>query len=407
MDGGTCLAEAAGGRAPLRVALFSGNYNCVTDGANQALNRLVRHLIDVEGAAVRVYSPVAPTPAFPPAGELVPVRSIGIPGRSEYRVALGFPDAVRHDLARFAPNVIHLSAPDLLGTRAQAFARRAGLPVVTSLHTRFEAYLDYYRLGFLKRWTTRYLDRFYRRSDTVLVPNQPIAEEFRAAGLASVRVWSRGVDHATFSPERRSEALRRSLGYLPDEAVLLFFGRLVREKGLDAFASTVEMLRVRGRRVRPLVVGEGPGRRALAERLGDACFVGHRHGAELGATIASADILYNPSTTEAFGNVTLEAMASGLAIVCPDVPSARALVTNGVDGVLLSPGRSAADAIDLLMRDAGRRRALGRAAAERSRDFSWAAANGAVAHAYRDAMLPAPQTGTATPLLPLPLHRAA
>lgn len=401
------LQAQRGSPRALRVALFSGNYNCVTDGANQALNRLVRYLIDVEHAVVRVYSPVAPQPAFPPAGNLIPVRSVGIPTRPEYRVALGMPDPVRADVREFAPDVVHLSAPDILGVQAQAFARRLGIPIVTSLHTRFETYLDYYKLGFLRRWTTSYLRRFYDRSDLVLAPNQPIADELADDGLRGrVRVWSRGVDTDIFSPRHRSEALRQSLGFGERETVLLFFGRLVREKGLESFADAVESLRARGYRVRPLVVGEGPARALFAERLGDACFVGHRAGAELGRTIASADILYNPSLTEAFGNVTLEAMAAGLAVVCPNVPSARALVTDGVDGVLLRPGDPAAGAISALLDEPERRLALGRAAAKRSRYFTWDAANAAVAEAYRD-LIAMGESGCGLPAVHEPLRRAA
>src|SRR5215210_9352408 len=115
----------------LRVALFSGNYNYVRDGANQALNRLVGHLLG-QGAAVRVYSPTTSTPAFEATGDLVPVPSVPIPGRPEFRAALGLPKAIEQDVRAFAPNIIHLSAPDWLGTGALRLARSLGVPVVAS-----------------------------------------------------------------------------------------------------------------------------------------------------------------------------------------------------------------------------------------------------------------------------------
>ena len=130
----------------MRIALFTGNYNYVREGANQALNRLVAHLEQHAGAAVRVYSPVTDTPAFEPAGDLVPVPSIALPVRSEFRLALGLPRATRRDLTRFAPDIIHVATPDILGTRAQTFALDRGTPLVVSLHTRFETYLGYYGL---------------------------------------------------------------------------------------------------------------------------------------------------------------------------------------------------------------------------------------------------------------------
>jgi hypothetical protein len=131
------LESAAG----MRVALFSGNYNYTRDGANKALNKLVAHLL-AQGADVRVFSPTSRHPAFEPAGELISVPSIALPGRSEFRVALGLPAAIKDEVRKFRPNIIHLSAPDFLGTAAQRLAREMNVPVVASLHTRFETYLE-------------------------------------------------------------------------------------------------------------------------------------------------------------------------------------------------------------------------------------------------------------------------
>jgi glycosyltransferase involved in cell wall biosynthesis len=372
----------------LRIALFSGNYNCVRDGANRALNRLVAHLL-ARGAAVRVYSPTSDSPAFAPAGDLVSVPSIGIPGRSEYRLATGLPGRIRADLDAFAPTHVHLSCPDILGGRALAYAKARGIPAVASLHTRFETYPAYYGLYFLVppiRARQRY---FYSRCDRVLAPNPAMAEHLADYGVAMerVRIWGRGVDHKLFDPARRSEAWRRSEGYGPDAPILLFFGRLVLEKGLEMFAATIESLRARGHSVRPLVVGEGPARAWLEERLPDALYTGHLDGEALGRAVASADILVNPSVTEAFGNVNLEAMAAGLAIVSADVGSARALIDHGRTGLLVAPHDPAAyaDAAQSLMADLHGRRRLGLAAAEASLAYNWPDILDAVIEAYRTA----------------------
>ncbi|QYU67660.1 glycosyltransferase [Leptolyngbya sp. 15MV] len=121
----------------LRIALFSGNYNYVRDGANQALNRLAGHVLR-QGAALRVYAPTTDTPAFAPTGDLVAVPSVAIPGRAEYRMPLGLSRANRADLAAFAPNVIHTSSPDPTGHASVAWGRKHGLPILASVHTRFE-----------------------------------------------------------------------------------------------------------------------------------------------------------------------------------------------------------------------------------------------------------------------------
>jgi phosphatidylinositol alpha 1,6-mannosyltransferase len=368
----------------VRIALFSGNYNYLREGANQALNMLVRYAEERAGCEVRVYSPVTATPAFEPAGTLVPVPSMPLPVRGEFRLALGLPRAIRADMARFAPDVVHVSTPDILDTRAQTFAKQLGVPVVASLHTRFETYFDYYGLGWLRSAAEAYLRRFYRRSDHVLVPTPALAEDMRALrGDANVSVWSRGVDRERFRPDRRDLAWRRAQGFRDDDVVVLFFGRLVLEKGVATFVSVVRALQDQAR-VKALVVGAGPAAEVFAG-LSGTVLTGHLDGVELARAIASADILLSPSTTEAFGNVVLEAMASGLAVVSADAPSARVLLTDGETGLLCPPGDVAAYAAAIagLASSAELRRRMGRAAREASAAYSWDAASESVVQVYR------------------------
>jgi len=368
----------------LRLALFSGNYNYTRDGCNQALNRLAAYLID-EGAEVRVYSPTTDTPAFEPVGQLVSAPSVAIPGRGEYRLALGLTRALRADLARFKPTAVHLSAPDLLGYQAGKWARRQGLPLIASLHTRFETYLSYYGLDWLRPRVERYLDGFYRRCDRVLAPNAPIADLLREQGLGGrVAVWGRGVDRDRFAPARRDTAWRQSLGIADNEIVVAFLGRLVMEKGLDVLSET--MIRLRGQPIRPLIIGEGPARAFVEERLPEAIFTGHLDGEALGRAVSSADILFNPSLTEAFGNATLEGMAAGLAVLCPRAPSTSALIANGHDGVLAprADAETYAAALQALVNEPMRRLRLGRAARISSARYDWRAICADVLEVYRD-----------------------
>jgi glycosyltransferase involved in cell wall biosynthesis len=368
------------------VALFSGNYDCVRDGANRALNRLVAHLLDKEGAEVRIFSPRAPKPAFASAGDVRAVRSLALPGRPEYRLALGLTRSTRAELEAFAPDIVHLSAPDLLGRQAQKWARAKSIPVVASLHTRFETYPAYYGMSFLRPVIERYLDRFYGDCDLVLAPTLPIANELAGKhGAGRVSVWSRGIDPAAFHPSLRDDATRAAFGYAPDDVVPLFFGRLVQEKGLGVFADTIDALRASGRTARPLIVGEGPARGWLEKRLPDAVFAGHLEGAALGRAVASADILINPSVTEAFGNVNLEAMASGLAVVSADVPSASALIADGRTGWLVEAHKPSAyaRAARMLMEEAPLRRAIAMAASKEASRYRWDDVLAGVAADYR------------------------
>ena len=373
--------EAAKG---LRIALFSANFNIIPDGASKALNRLAKFLVD-QGATVRVYSPIRPHSPSKPGIELVSVPSIPIPFRSEYRLTLGLNRALRDDLKRFNPTHVHISVPDKMGNEAERYAHSLKVPVVASMHTRFETYLRYYGLGFLQPWFERIQRRFYSHADLVLAPNTEIADELRAKGWADqVAVWYRGVDRSLFNPKRRSRQWRRQHGFADHDIVLLFFGRLVREKGLAEFAAVIEELRVRGNPVRVLFVGEGPERARMEQELPDAVFTGHLDGAELACAVASADILINPSVTEAFGNVNLEAMASGLVVVSADVPSAQALITDQQSGLLVDPEgpKAYVEAVEGLIRKPGLRNAIAMAAVTASAAFDWNDLLGSVLDLY-------------------------
>ncbi len=369
----------------LRVALFSGNYNYVRDGANQALNLLVGHLL-AQGVAVRVYSPTVPQPAFSATGDLVDVPAIPIPGgRGEYRIACGLPAKVRRDLEAFAPNVVHVSAPDILGHRAISWARSRGITTVASLHTRFETYLRYYHLSALERPLERMLARFYGRVDTVLVPGDSMAQILRGWGVTTpIGIWSRGVNHDRFSPERRDMPWRRSLGVGDDELAVGFVGRLVKEKGLDVFADIARALTERNVRHRVLVIGDGPARDWFAKEVPDAAFAGFQRGDALGRAVASLDTFFNPSVTETFGNVTLEAMAAAVPVVAAHATGTTDLVEEGVTGFLVSPRDPAAyaDAIARIAGDPALRRSMGEAGHARAAGYRWDAINQAVLDTY-------------------------
>jgi glycosyltransferase involved in cell wall biosynthesis len=373
----------------LRVALFSGNYNYVRDGANQALNLLVGHLLG-RGTGVRVYAPTIDPPAFPHTGELVSVPSVRLPGkRGEYRAALGLPAITRRDLAAYRPNLVHLSAPDFLGHRAMSWARKQGIPVVASLHTRFETYPRYYRMGFLERPMIAMLKRFYNRADAVVVPGPMLADILRDWGVTTpTAIWSRGVNHARFNPNARDLAWRRSLGIADDEVAVGFLGRLVLEKGLDVFAEVIGELQRRGVRHRVLVIGDGPAREWFAERVPDAAFAGFQRGADLGRAVASMDVLFNPSVTETFGNVTLEAMAAGVPVIAARASGAVGLVDDGVTGALVGPRDIAgyADAIQHLIENADARHAAGAAGHAKAAGYQWDAINQVVLDTYLEVM---------------------
>lgn len=368
----------------LRVALFTGNYNYVRDGANQALNRLVAYLLG-QGVAVRVYSPTIETPAFEPVGDLVSIPSVPVPGRGEYRVGTGLPSHVRRDIAQFGPNLVHIASPDIIGHRAVSWARKANVPAVASVHTRFETYFRYYRMAWLQTVAESILRRLYQRCEEIYAPSESMAAVLHDQRMSRhIAIWSRGIDRHIFHPGRRDLDWRRSLGFADHEAVILFVGRLVLEKGLDTFSATLQRLEDMGVPHRALIVGDGPARGWIEERAPQAVYTGFLKGEELARAYASSDVMFNPSSTETFGNVTLEAMASGLPVVAARATGSLSLVTEGVNGLLTTPDdvEESAAALAAYLTSADGRAAAGEAGIRMSERYDWDRINGGLLQRY-------------------------
>lgn len=376
----------------LRVALFTGAYNHIADGVALTLNRLVSFL-EEHGAEVLVFAPTSETPAVQHSGTLDPVRSISLPGRPDYRISLGLGRSQRRRLEAFAPDLFHIATPDLLGIQAMVLAHRMGVPVVSTYHTHFTSYLEFYRLGWLKGLTWRLLRTFYRSADHVYVPTPTMVRLLAEHGIdEGIHLWPRGVDTARFRPDRRDLAWRRSLGFGDDDVVVTFVSRLVWEKGLDVFADTIDRLTRLRVPHRTLIVGEGPARAALQELLPEAVFVGHLGGDDLARAYASSDVFVFPSETETFGNVTLEAMASGLPTVCADAPGSDALVRPGRTGFLETPrdSDSMARRVATLIVDDRLRTRMGLEARIEAERYSWSSVLGRIAGYYTRILEPRP-----------------
>ena len=359
---------------PLRVIVVTSSYNYIKDGVALTMNRLVEYL-ERQGVEVLVIAPVADVPAFAHSGTVIPVPSVALPVRPEYRLALGLPLDVQQKMAAFKPDIVHVAVPDILGYRALQVARRLKVPVVASYHTRYETYLrHYWYVSGLAPVVAWHLRRFYAACREVYVPTASMADTLLASGHRNnIRLWPRGVDAARFHPDKRSAQWRAKYGIGPDEMVVLQVSRLVREKRIDTLADTMRALRNRGIAHKCLIVGDGPDRLALEKSLPDAMFTGFLDGDELGRAYASSDVFVFPSDTESFGNVTLEAMASGLPCVCADATGSRSLVVDGETGFLADVGRADefASHIARLATEPELRRRMGAAARARSLGFAW------------------------------------
>lgn len=377
---------AAGSTRPLRICLVTSSYNYIKDGIALTLNRLVGYLED-QGVDVRVFAPVAPVPALKHQGRLTPVPSMALPMRPEYRLAFGLPQNLQNEIEAFNPDIIHVAVPDLLGYGALKLGRRLNVPVVASYHTRYDLYMAYYlQLKLLQKPVDAYLRYFYRACREVYVPSESMRDVLSAQGVAdNVALWPRGVDVARFHPGKRSPDWRKRYGIGEQECTIVFVGRLVREKNLAMLADVFADLRARNIAYRGVIVGDGPERSSLESRIPDAVFTGFLHDEDLAQAYASSDVFFFPSETETFGNVTLEAMASGLPAVGANATGSRSLILPGRTGFIAETNRVEEFSAHLsrLVADASLRQDMGQAARQRSLEFSWDAAMASMLSYYR------------------------
>jgi glycosyltransferase involved in cell wall biosynthesis len=231
--------------------------------------------------------------------------------------------------------VVYVATEGPLGWSAVRTARLLGIPVRGGFHTNFHTYARHYHAGWLRQGIVRYLRSFHNRTDGTLVPTAELGDQLRAAGFQNLTVLGRGVDGRLFTPARRSAALRRAWGASESDVVALYVGRLAPEKNVELAVRAYRAMREAGGAVRFVMVGDGPSSGALREALPDVVFAGVMTGELLAEHYASADVFLFPSSTETFGNVTLEAMASGLVVVAYDYAAARAHIEPGRSGVLV------------------------------------------------------------------------
>ena len=233
-----------------------------------------------------------------------------------------------------AIDAAYIATEGPLGYSALRACKRRAVPVVSGLHTNFHQYSRHYGAGLVAAPLLRYLRHFHNRTAATLVPTQAMADQFAADGFERLQVWPRGVHADLFHPRHRSTELRASWGVRDDGLVVLYVGRLAPEKNIETAFAAFAAIRARHPGARFVLVGDGPAERRLRARHPDVLFAGPKTGAELATYYASGDMFLFPSQTETFGNVTLEAMASGLAVVSYDMAAAHELILQGHNGLL-------------------------------------------------------------------------
>lgn len=336
----------------LRLAVFSDTYAPQVNGVARTLERLVR-AVEERGGVARVFTAQDPeadqATNVPGAAAIERYPSVPFWAYKQLRIAWPSQRRVNASVAAFAPTLLHAATEFGVGLAGRRAARTLRLPFVSSYHTSFTAYAKFYRLGLLAQPGWGFLRWFHNIGLRTYCPTQAIVDEVNAEGFTNTTVWSRGVDGVRFSPAFRSDALRARLGATDDSLVVTYVGRVAAEKGLDVATQAVRIASAaRPGRIRFVAVGDGPYEAELRRLAPEGSWLpGKLLGDALSEAYASGDVFLFPSTTDTFGNVLLEAMASGMPVVGADVGPTREQVAPD-RGWLVTPGNAQAFAAALV-----------------------------------------------------------
>ncbi|MFC5285976.1 glycosyltransferase family 4 protein [Actinokineospora guangxiensis] len=351
----------------MRVAIVTESFLPQVNGVTNSVLRVLEHL-RLRGHQAVVIAPGTAGPDRYLHARVHRVKAVDLPGITSLPIGLPSP-RVHAELAAFAPDVVHLASPFVLGAAGLRAARRLGVPTVAVYQTDVAGFAAAYGLSRGSRAAWRWIRRLHSAADRTLAPSTASAADLAAHGVPRVHRWARGVDTHRFHPDRADRALRASLA--PGGELLVgYVGRLAPEKQVRRLAALSALPGVR-----VVVVGEGPDAPALRAALPGAAFLGFRDGADLAAAYASLDVFVHTGPHETFCQAVQEAMASGLPVIAPDAGGPRDLVEHGRTGFLLDPDAFAAElpAAVRALADALPRRRMGAAGRAAVRTRTWSA----------------------------------
>lgn len=323
-------------QTPLRIALVTETYLPEVNGVAITIGRMVEGLLR-RGHHIHLVRPRQHKQDAPQRRDLFEetlVAGMPIPGYPELKSGLPAGGQLQRLWQQTRPDIVHVATEGPLGWSACSAARKLGIPVSTDFHTNFHNYSEHYGVGWLNKPIASYLRHFHNRTDCTLVPTAALQDELTREGYKDVMVVSRGVDAELFHPGKRSTELRRTWGAADDTPVAILVSRLAPEKNLPVVIRAFEQMRSVHPDAKLVMVGDGPARAALERAHPQVIFAGMRTGEDLATHYASGDIFLYPSLTETYGNVTVEAMASGLATIAYDYAAARQHIRHEVNGLL-------------------------------------------------------------------------
>lgn len=363
-------------RLKLHIAVVSETLPPDINGVAMTMGKLITHLRK-HGHRINLSYPVLDRNSHPDCAvagcDDILARGYPIPFYNSMKFGLTGTGVFVKKWKSDRPDVVHIVTEGPLGVAALFAARKLNIPVASGFHTNFHQYTGHYNLGTLKNSVMGYLRWFHNKTDMTLVPTRSLATELAENGVNNVSVLSRGVDTEFFSPEHRCSKLRESFGANDNDPVLLYVGRIAAEKNIDLAIRAFEHFRTINNNAKLVFVGDGPQLPYVQNHPCDAIICGSKTGEELARHYASADIFLFPSLSETFGNVTLEAMASGLAVVAFDYAAAREHISHLNNGMAAEHANDAAfiDSAETLARQPLLTKSMGVRARTAVKHFDW------------------------------------
>lgn len=364
----------------MRVAVVSESFLPQINGVTGSVLQVLKHLRRT-GHEARVIAP-GDSSGVCEGFEVVALPSVGFPGYPQVRVPVVVAHRLAREFERFAPDVIHLASPFVLGGPVMRAAASLKIPVVAIYQTDVAGFALRYGLTAVSSAAWRRIRSTHERAEITLAPSPTAARDLTQHGILRVQVWPRGVDTAAFSPTHRNAGLRAALS--PSGEVLVgFVGRLAAEKQVEDLAVLNDLPGIR-----LVIIGDGPERERLTRRLGGAVFTGVLSGADLSQALASLDIVVHPGPYETFCQVAQEAMASALPVVAVGAGGLLDLVDSSRTGWLYPPGdlRALRGHVMDLAGDQTKRRAMGAAAHQKVRARTWPVVGDRLLHHYDQAV---------------------
>ncbi|MBI5733146.1 glycosyltransferase family 1 protein [Candidatus Jorgensenbacteria bacterium] len=357
----------------MRIAYFIGTLK-EEDGVSRVLLRLATAMKEAGHESVIITSHAENPERYPVPVLLLPGEQIFLYKDYYFPKPTSGKEVEKH-LESFKPELIHLHSPDTSAWLAITYAKHHNLPTVITHHTDFIRYLPYYHLTLFKPLLWMYLRKTYNRITAVTTPSDVITETLKQHGIKHAETLSNGVDIEKFNPRFRKNEWRNTIAGSPDTPIILFVGRLTWEKDLKTLIQTYDLLEKNDVRFRLAIVGDGPVYAELRKALPHATFLGHLIGEALSTAYASADIFLFPSTTETFGNVTVEAMSSGAVPIVARAGGSISIVQDEKNGFLVTPKDAQAfyEKVVFLIQNPDTREKIIKDAILRAKAFAWPA----------------------------------